>query len=418
MHSPRQKAEAELDRIKRHLKSIGRASYRHLHPYINRVDRVVIYYTRTQPQTEIKAHPIKDPAGFHAEYWQIRNGGPTDGGTASPMRRPEGSHAEGTWNAAFDVIEKSNDLKAKMLNTRRAYASSLKTCRTALGNLPMAKTKPYLIGDFIDACAANGQNVVNVWTVLKKAYAIGHQREWLTRDLLAGIKLPTKKQREDAPKYYKPFEDWQVDLWRANYEIGTTARFAFEWAYNQGLPRSDLVRIAPCHIGRNENGELVIEGFARRKTGKKFHAVISSPELIACIEAHAPAGGEVVDRLGRSTTPFLRKQRSGEPYVAGHLINDDAACQRAADQLGSDWTRWRAKVPQIGEFRLHAGRHTIAKDSTFAEISRDDAKWVLGQTDKRTFDRYVQERDAEIGGHRASRGVAAYREGKRLKAGR
>lgn len=411
----RQKAEAELDRIQRHLRRIGKKSYRSLHVYINKMDRVVVYYTRTKPKTEIKAHPIKEPAEFHAEYWQVRDGGPTGGG----IRRSEGSHADGTWNAAFDVIEKSSELAAKKGNTQKAYRSSLKTARAALGNARMSGTKPFHVEQFIDTAAANKQNVVNLLTVIKKAYVIGHKRGWTTCDLVAGVSLPKQTKRDDAETFFRPYMGWEIDLWRATYPIARGAagmpRLCFELAYNLSLPRSDVVRIAPCHIGVNADGERELVAFARRKTGKAYNAVITAPDLIACLDAYgAPAEGEVVDRLGRSTAPLLRKKRSGEPYVEGHLINDDAACQRGANLIGCDWNRWRSKVPGLpADFRLHAARHTFALDGVDAEVDGRETMRTMGQSDLRVHERYKQERDAKIAGQRASRRIAKYRQDSR-----
>lgn len=409
MLSRRQKAEAEAERIQRHLRRIGKKSYRHLHIYINKMDRVVVYYTRTKPKTEIKAHPIKDPPGFHAEYWRIRDGGPNGGGEPLSMRRAEGSHAEGTWNAAFDVIEKSSDLASKKSNTKRAYLASLKTARIALGNMLMAKTKPYEVEQFVDECAANKLNVVNVLTVLKKAYLIGHQRDWTSCDLMAGVHLPKTKKRADDETFYRPYEPWEVTAWRKTHEVGTMARLCFELAFNQTLPRSDVIRIAPCHIGINEDGERVITGLARRKTGVAYNSVITSPELIECLDAYpVPAEGDVIDRQGRSSTPFLRKKRSGQPYVEWDKIGDDDACQRGANLIGQDWRKWAAAAGVT--IRLHAARHTFALDAAEAEVDGRGAAWTMGQTDQRTHNKYKQDRDARIAGQNASRKVALWRQ--------
>src|SRR5262249_31780984 len=130
-----------------------------------------------------------------------------------------------------------------------------------------------------------------------------------------------------------------------------------------------------------------------------------------------PAEGEVVDRLGRSTTPFLRKKRSGQPYVEGNLINDDIACQKGADQIGCDWNRWRAKVPGLPkEFRLHAARPTDAPDGLEAEVDGRETMRAMGQSDLRVHEKYKQERDAKLAGQRASRRIAAFREERRSKA--
>src|SRR4030095_16303779 len=127
----------------------------------------------------------------------------------------------------------------------------------------MGKTKPFEIKDFLAECVADKKNIANVLTVLKQAYAIGYEREWTKHDLSQALKLPPKKKkRDDEASFYRPYEQWEIDLWRGTYPLaaasdGGTPRGCFEFAYNQGLPRSDLARVAPCHIGRNEEGELV-----------------------------------------------------------------------------------------------------------------------------------------------------------------
>ena len=380
---PKDRAAAEIARIRTHLRPL-RKLYRHLNIFATRSGSVLIYFRHKGQNTLIPSHPITEPAQFHIDYCQARDGeAPARGET----KQNPGNHAEGTWNAAIDLHVGSTDYTARAASTKRGYNAAITLLRKAWGPIAMAKAEPYHIEEMIDGLRAKGLSGNDVLTVIRKVSRIARKRGWLKIDLIGD---DLHRERQKNPEGWRPYEPWEIEKWRQVYSIGSMARLAFELVYNHALARSDVVRVAPSHIG--PDGALTI---ARQKTKEEQNSTISDPDLLACLALlPPPAASEPVDLQGRSTVPFLRNSK-GAPFTA--------------DTFGRQWRKWADAAGLPSDFVIHGARKSFARDSDEMGVAETDAMRVMGQSDRSVFQHYAKRSRGKIGGARASQAVSAAR---------
>lgn len=410
----REKVLAEVERIRRHLRDIGRKTFRGVHVFADNRDELRVYYRRDQnaKSIPIAAHPIKQPAEFYAEYMAARHGGPNGGGEPfQGTRHNQGSHEAGTHNAALDVLVGSSDYASKKPNTKKAYNYSIETVRIAFGGKKLSDMKPYHWEQLVDETVAKHKDVANLITVLRHIYNIGHKRGWTRLDLMAGVHLPKKNAGAVEKEAYRPWLDVEIEAWRRCYPIGSMPRLCFELALNQALGRSEVIRLAPCDITTDAKGVMHLELHRRKRGSSVQRSAITDPDLLACLAAlPPPAADEPVDIQGRSLVPFLRQVR-GAPYCKA---NTDHAMQAGASCLGVDWQRWRAKVGLPVDFKLHSGRSTFAVEAADNDIDERGSMAAMGHTGtSRIHRKYAMRRDQRRAGANASAQVAEARQQRR-----
>jgi integrase/recombinase XerD len=98
-----------------------------------------------------------------------------------------------------------------------------------------------------DLCALHGHKAVarlKAWRILLKyAKGKGHIRE----DLSSNVKRPATPESDGHP----PWTEDEIELYRAQWPIGTIERAAMELVYWSAARRGDAVRIGPGNLGRD-----------------------------------------------------------------------------------------------------------------------------------------------------------------------
>jgi len=350
-----------------------RRTYKGLNLIFNRDRSKVAIYFRGQP---MKCDPVKDPAGFRDEYARVERGEPAPE-KGQPLRKA----AQGTWNAAIELLLDTPYWKGLATNTLRIYRPLVETIRVSdLGKTLMKQTNPWTVREIHDAVlAAKGANAANAFqTVLKHIVEVGEINGWVRDNvnLMRGVKL-----QEVDHKHYQPYDGRDIDRWKATHVEGTMAHKAFEMVYWLALATVDLVQFAPKDI--DDMGNVLV---SRSKTGNGQYANIHDhPELLAVIESF--------DRTGKDpSVPFLHT-KTGKPYLE--------------NTFRLDWRKWRKEAGVINpNFAVHSGRATLVTDMKDAGIAVEDGMTRTGHADPRVYN--------DIYGHAANKVIAARRASSQL----
>jgi integrase len=175
-------------------------------------------------------------------------------------------------------------------------------------------------------------------------------------DVTRGIALPKAKSTK-----HESWPDTVCAQYRATHPIGSKPRLAFELAYHTGAARSELCRLGPEHVVRDQ----IIIG--RQKTG--VVAVIDmEPELRAVIDA----------------TPLTG--------LKTYLISKSGKAYRPND-LSDEFRHWCDQAGIDPKYSLHGLRHRRGDTMAEALCTPNEIAGGLGHASAKTALYYTQGAD-------------------------
>ena len=309
-------------------------------------------------------------------------------------------HENGTWDAALDIYMDTPEYAA--LARPENYKPAIDFLRAKAGQLPMRSFKPYMIKDLMNAALKAGKPSYNTLLVIvRKAEAVGIERDWVT------VNLTKKLKKRETVKEHRPWLPAEIAKWRAFYtDHASTPRLALELIYELGCRgRSDGTRLSWADITTRDHDGMLWIKYVQKKIKRfpksaevKRPIAWDNPDLLECLR-HCPKDGPMVGLNGLSTAPFLRNPRTGEAF--------------SPETFGYWWKKWAKAAGMAPDFLPHGARKILAGDSYDFEVAEADGRKLTGHSPD-VFRQYGRNHDDELSAERAARKIAEGRAQRRV----
>lgn len=274
--------------------------------------RTYTYYRRGG-----KTIPINGEVGtatFLEHYRQIH-------ATFEKVGEQPGAKA-GSLKALIEDYKKTQQYLRRKPKTKKGYLRYLNHLEEKYGHLPVATLPmPFVVAlrDKHQSTPRTANGFIQVMSILmNRAKEIG----WINHNPAEGVKLL------ETGDGHRPWEESEIDAFRACWALGTLERTAFEIALNTGQRGGDCVEMERDHVG---TGVISVR---QNKTGERVWVPISRDLQVALDAWYAERETWIADRLARTNplpVPLDAKKmiltgKKGRALAGegtfSHLLND------------------------------------------------------------------------------------------------
>jgi integrase len=319
-----------------------------------------------------KAIPLPDSIGsaeFLAAYAAAIRG------ESAPQAAAETIARKDTVQAAIErYLDECGAFNRLGESTRQRQRSTLKKFSREHGDKPFA----LLDRKYLERAFDNAPTPIVARTLL---LAIRNLMQWAVNERLVEVD-PTLgiKIKLPATGGHHTWTEDEIAQFQARHPIGTKARLAFELLLEQGMRRSDVIRVGPTHL---KDGEVAIK---QKKTGTEVTLTLT-PELAQAIAAYPTPG----------ISTFLTTA-TGKPY---------------SEREFNKWFRRHVIAAGLPEHCTpHGLRKAFARRCFEAGCTVPETARGTGHLTLREVQRYAEKYDRKRAGRAAIAKLVAARNGK------